>query len=273
MAAGASGEQVRGAELVGALCLATDLGMGFPFEHGLHTTLIAMRLADRLGADRTTASQTYYACLLSHAGCTTDAHVAAGIFGGSLTEHLNPVMFGSRREALLGLLRALPEPGRAAPVRAAQVVRALPRLAREQGSEIAAACEVAEMLARGLGVPPPAAGLLAYVTERWDGHGPLGRAHGEGIPLPMRIVAVAMDAALQRVLAGPESAARLVRERAGKAFDPDVAMCLADHADEILAMRRSPRGRRSWRGSRNPRSCSRGLRSIARSRRWGASPT
>ena len=51
MSAGTSqgGEQVRSAELVAALCLATDLGMGFPFEHGLHSTLIAMRLADRLG--------------------------------------------------------------------------------------------------------------------------------------------------------------------------------------------------------------------------------
>ena len=39
-------ERVRTAELIAALCLATDLGMGFPFEHGLHTTLIAMRLAD-----------------------------------------------------------------------------------------------------------------------------------------------------------------------------------------------------------------------------------
>jgi len=70
-------ERVRAAELIAALCLATDLGMGFPFEHGLQTTLIAMRVADRLGVDRETASQTYYACLLSHAGCTTEAHVAA----------------------------------------------------------------------------------------------------------------------------------------------------------------------------------------------------
>jgi hypothetical protein len=49
--------------------------MGFPFEHGLHTTLIAMRLAERLGIDRENVSQTYYACLLSHSGCTTDAHL------------------------------------------------------------------------------------------------------------------------------------------------------------------------------------------------------
>ena len=34
-------DRVRAAEVVGTLCLATDLGMGFPFEHGLRTALIA----------------------------------------------------------------------------------------------------------------------------------------------------------------------------------------------------------------------------------------
>src|SRR5215204_7719100 len=113
-------EQVRAAEVIGALCLATDLGMGFPFEHGLHSTLVATRLAERLGVDAATASHTYYACLLAHAGCTTDAHVTAEIFGDSLTTHLNPVVYGSRREVLAGLVRALPEPESAAPVRAIQ---------------------------------------------------------------------------------------------------------------------------------------------------------
>ena len=58
-------ERVRTAELIAALCLATDLGMAFPFEHGLHTTLIAMRLAGKLGIDRPSTCETYYACQLS----------------------------------------------------------------------------------------------------------------------------------------------------------------------------------------------------------------
>src|SRR5918911_2849968 len=83
-------EQIRAAEVIGALCLATDLGMGFPLEHGLRSTLAATRLADRLGVDPATASQAYYACLLSHAGCTTDAHVTAEVFRDSPTPHLKP---------------------------------------------------------------------------------------------------------------------------------------------------------------------------------------
>ena len=118
-------EAVGSAELVAALCLSTDLGMGCPFEHGLHSTLIATRLAERLGVGSATASQTYYACLLSHAGCTADAHVTAEVFGDSLTTHLHPVIRGSGREVFSGLIRALPAPESPAPVRVFQVARGL----------------------------------------------------------------------------------------------------------------------------------------------------
>src|SRR6266545_562717 len=69
-------DEVRGAELIAALCLATDLGTEVPLEHGLHSTLVAMRLAERLGVDSQTAAQTYYGCLLFHAGCTADAEIS-----------------------------------------------------------------------------------------------------------------------------------------------------------------------------------------------------
>ena len=70
-----------------------------------------MRIADRLGVDREDLAETYYACLLSHSGCTTDAHVAPHVFGGSLTTHLHPLMYGSGRDVRgqQGFLRALPD--------------------------------------------------------------------------------------------------------------------------------------------------------------------
>ena len=235
-AAGESGEQVRGAELVGALCLATDLGMGFPFEHGLHTTLIAMRLADRLGVEHATVRETYYASLLAHSGCTTDAHVTPEVFGGSLTATAQAHLYGSPREVLTAMLRTLPDPGASGLRRAGQAVRRLPKMARVQRPHLSAACEVATMLGAALGLPASAAALPEYMFERWDGHGPLGRARGDEIPLAMRIVHVSEDAAFQRVVGGDEHAARVVRERAGHAFDPAVAACLADHAGEILTL-------------------------------------
>jgi response regulator RpfG family c-di-GMP phosphodiesterase/DNA-binding CsgD family transcriptional regulator len=233
--AGSAAEQLRTAEVIGTLCLATDLGMGFPFEHGLHTTVIAMRLADRLGVDRQTAVQTYYGSLLSHAGCTTDAHLAAEVFGGSLTEHLNPLMYGSSREVMTGLIRALPDPGASGPARAAQIAQRLPRMVRSSRPAIAANCEVAGMLAEQTGAPAGVAASLAYLTDRWDGKGPLRRAVADAIPLSMRIVHVAIDAALQRHLAGEEFAARLIGEHAGRGLDPEVAGCVAADAPGLLS--------------------------------------
>ncbi len=209
--------------------------MGFPFEHGLHSTLIAMRLADRLGLGGEQVSQTYYACLLSHSGCTTDAHVTAEVFGDSLLARFHPVRYGSGLEVLSGLLRALPDSESRGLVRAGQAVRRLPRMAREMRPHLTASCEVAGMLADGLGLSGSVQGLFAHRFERWDGHGPLGRAKGDQIALPMRIVHLAVDAAFQHLIGGEERVVRLARDRAGHAFDPEVAACLTEHVREILA--------------------------------------
>jgi HD-GYP domain-containing protein (c-di-GMP phosphodiesterase class II) len=228
-------QQVRTAEVVAALCLATDLAMGFPFEHGLHATRVAVRLGERLGIDPQTASEAYYACLLSYCGCTADAEIAAEIFGGDLTAGFGPVLFGSQREILGGIVRALPDPDSAAPARAFQIARRLPKAASHGRPHMVALCEVGEMLAERLGLPRSVRGLFVYTTERWDGKGPLRRAKGEEIPLAMMIANVARDAALQHLLGGVERAAEVVRARGGGAFDPRVAGCLADNAAEILA--------------------------------------
>jgi HD-GYP domain-containing protein (c-di-GMP phosphodiesterase class II) len=226
---------VRTAELIAALSLATDLGTGLPLEHGLQSTLVAMRLAERLDLNRQAATETYYACLLFYVGCTADTDVAVEIFGGNLHEHYTPVMFGSRGELIRGLMRALAEPDRSAPVRAAQVVRRLPLAARSQTGHLASICEVGEMLTERLGLPQGVQGLFAGFTERWDGKGAPRGIGGEAIPLPVRVVHVARDATFQRMLGGPELAARVVRDRAGGAFDPAVAAALAHHAAELLA--------------------------------------
>ena len=230
------GERVCAAEVIAALSLATDLATGLPFEHGLESTLAAMRLAERLGVDAETEQQTYYACLLFHVGCTADAHVAADLFGESgVLRHLGPAMFGSQRQAALATLRALAPQVGPAPARALGVARKLPRAVGAYRRHVEAACEVATMLTDRLGLPPDIQGLFAGFTERWDGKGELGLARGEEIPLAVRIAHVARDATVQRMIAGPEVAAQVVRGRAGHAFDPAVAACLADGIEDIFA--------------------------------------
>ncbi len=232
------GEQIRAAEVIAALSLATDLGIGVPLEHGLQSTLYAMRLAEQLGVDSETASQTYYACLLFYVGCTADAEVAAETFGDddALATYAMPARFGSKPEMMTGMMRALASSGSPAPVRAMQIARGMPKAAKEFKGHIIAFCEVAQMLTDRLGLPASMQGLFGYLVERWDGKGLPGRAKREEIPLPVRIASVARDAAFQRMVGGAEFAAQVVRRRAGGAFDPTVATRLADEAAELLAL-------------------------------------
>lgn len=214
--------------------------MGFPFEHGLHATLLARRLADLLGVDSETASQTYYVCLLTYTGCTTDADIAIQIYGGNQRESITPVQFGSTRQMLGGVLRALPSPESPPTGRLYQIARRLPRAARFLKPHFAAMCDVAEMLAQRLGLPPSIHRLFVYLTERWDGTGVLSRAVGDEIPLPLRINSVARDAAYQQLVGGDDRAVEVIRQRAGKAFDPDIANAFAAEAADLLTAADAP---------------------------------
>ncbi len=229
-------DRVRTAEFVAALSLATDLGMGFPLEHGLQSTLVGMRIADRLDVDEDTARQAYYGCLLFYIGCTADAEVAAGLFAeGALLTHFTPVMFGSPAQTLAGVIRALADvDGRPSAARALRAVSSLPRAARGHRRHIAALCEVAQMLTARVGLPDDVSALSATLTERWDGRGEPSHLRGERIPLGARIAQVARDTTFHHMLGGREHTIRTVRERAGHAFDPSIVAVVTDTVDELF---------------------------------------
>jgi HD-GYP domain-containing protein (c-di-GMP phosphodiesterase class II) len=234
-------EQVRAAEVVASMCLTTDLGMGFPFEHGLHATLATMRLCEALGVDKDTLSDTYYACLLMYAGCTVDEEERSAIFAGSMTEHHTHRQFGSRVESLSGVVRALPSPDTNLPRQAWQVATRLPRAARFVDGHLAAMCEVAGMLAERLGMPKSVHGMFPLLTERWDGKSTLERASGDEIPLPLRIIHVGRDATYQRLIGDDGYVKEVIQSRSGKAFDPDVSAAFLRNADEILGPPEPPK--------------------------------
>jgi HD-GYP domain-containing protein (c-di-GMP phosphodiesterase class II) len=228
-------DEVRTAEVIGALCLATDLGIGLPFEHGLQSTIIAMRLADSLGVDAETAVQIYYGCLLFYVGCTVDAESSAELFDdGVLLSYFNPVIFGAPTQTLAGIVRALAASGGTPPGKALRVAT-LPKAVLGHRKHIVALCEVAQMLSERLGMPRGVYDLWVHYTARWDGKGQPGGLKEEEIPLSLRVIHVARDAALQRMIGGEEYAARVVQERAGGAFDPAIAARLVREAGDILA--------------------------------------
>ena len=133
------------------------------------------------------------------------------------------------------MIRALPDPDSGTLKSGLEIAARFPKAARFRRTHFTALCEVAMMLSERLGLPDEINGLFLYLTERWDGTGVLGRKAGDDIPMALRIVTVARDAAYQTMVGGEEHAARVIRDRAGHAFDPDVAMVLSDNASEMLS--------------------------------------
>ena len=228
-------DDVRTAELVACLSLATDLAMGLPREHGLESTIIGARLARSLGVDDDTASQAFYGSLLYYIGCTADAEISAELFPwGTMLENFNPAIYGSPGEVIRGIVRSIPDPEADRLTRALQIARTLPRAMRGHPAHMTAMCEVAQMLGERVGLPASIYGLFGQLTERWDGKGGPNGLKGDAIPLALRIVSVARDVSMQKWVGGLEYATDVIRRRAGGGHDPYVAEQFCAHADELV---------------------------------------
>src|SRR5689334_7258522 len=72
---------VRLAELMAALSLATDLGMGQPMEFALSSCILAVRLAEKGGYSEEALREVYYQALLRYIGCNAETDWLASIVG------------------------------------------------------------------------------------------------------------------------------------------------------------------------------------------------
>ena len=225
-------ERLRLAELMAALSLATDLGMGQPLEQALRTCLIAIELAERMGLTKDEISEVFYVALLRFLGCTADAHEVAEMFGGDdLTARgaAAPVVGGSPLEIGRELLKVGAGQG---PVRRMQLIARGPQLAREGAR---AHCEMAEHLAVRLGLPAGVRRALGVEYLRWDRLGaPRGFSRND-IRISARIVFVARDAEVLHREGGSRLLRASLRARSGHAYDPAVVGTLLQHAEEVMA--------------------------------------
>src|ERR1700730_16080385 len=249
-------EGLRLAELMAALSLATDLGMGQPLEQALRTCLIALGLGERLGLRGEELSEVYYVALLRFLGCTADAHEWAEMAGGdeiALRAAIAPVLGGSPAEFATTVM---PRVGAGlGPVRRAWLVGGMMRYGRHRAREgVRAHCELAENLAQRLGLPGGVRAGLGGAFEQWNGAGFPNGLSGEAISFSARIVFIARDVEVLHREGGPERVSMAVRARGGAAHDPAVAeACLAGAADvlacaesaspwdEVLAREAEPR--------------------------------
>ncbi|HWO92040.1 MAG TPA: HD domain-containing phosphohydrolase [Methylomirabilota bacterium] len=229
-------ERLRLAELMAALSLATDLGMGQPMEQALRTCLIAVSLGDRLGLSRDELSEVYYVALLRFLGCTADAHEFAAMVGGddiSMRAAIAPVLGGTRNEFAS---QVMPKVGAGkGPLRRAQLLAGMLSSGEQQGREgVRAGCELAVNLAGRIGLPSGVRRGLASAFETWSGTGFPDGIGGEAIPLSARLVFVARDAEILQRRGGDEAVKAAMQERGGVTYDPSVAAAFLSNFHALM---------------------------------------
>lgn len=228
---------IRLAELVAALSLATDLGMGQPLEYALCSCVLAVRLGEALGLDAATLREVYYQALLRYIGCNAESYVLASLFGDELATRTDyaTVDAGSAAEVVSFVLRRVraANDGVSPLVLARQIAAGLlsgPRI--REG--FAGHCEVAQRLATRLGFGEASVRALGQLYARWDGRG-VPAVRGDEIAPAVRVVTLAQDAITFARLDGPEAAAAMARERRGGAYDPRIVDCFCQRATRLLA--------------------------------------
>jgi hypothetical protein len=77
---------LRRAELLAALSLAADLGMGLPLENAQRTAIVTVALGRAAELAARDLKDAYVLALLRHVGCTADAPIVADAFGGDEIE-------------------------------------------------------------------------------------------------------------------------------------------------------------------------------------------
>jgi HD-GYP domain-containing protein (c-di-GMP phosphodiesterase class II) len=210
----------RLAEVVAALSLATDLGLGQPLEHGLRSCVIASRLATALDLDATTRDATYWVTLLAMAGCTGDSSEMTEIFGDDIAFRSGMYGVGPGQLDMPRYLfsRAGSDGG---PLRRLSAGAGL--VAGGMGTVMeafVADCVVASRFADRLGLGPEVGTPLEQKFARWDGKGiPPGLA-GEDIPLAARILNLSWRAEAQHRLGGVDATREWLRRHAGTTLDP-----------------------------------------------------
>ncbi|MDQ0802196.1 hypothetical protein QF050_003835 [Arthrobacter sp. SLBN-112] len=70
----------RRSEVLAALSLAIDLGLGQPMEHMLRSCLLALRIAGAAGVDTAGQGRLYYANQVAWIGCHADSFELAALF-------------------------------------------------------------------------------------------------------------------------------------------------------------------------------------------------
>ena len=231
-----AGSGVRLSQLLAAVSLGTDLGMGHPMEHVLRQSAIALRLAERLGLPPAEREVVYYSSLLAWVGCHVDAYEQAKWFGDDLAlkREIRFVDEGRALDLTRFVLRNLGA-GRPALARA-RLAATFAGDGRRVVDEISENhWRTVDCLMDRLGLSDSIRASVGQTFERWDGKGDPDGVAGADLRMATRLVNLADVVEVFHHAAGVDAAVAVARERSGTQFDPRLVELFCESAEEIFA--------------------------------------
>lgn len=226
-------QNIRLAEIIGALSRALDLTEGQPAGHCVRCAWIGTSIGRALGLPEEDLSELYYTLLLKDLGCSSNAARICELYLADDLAFKNDFKFvnGSLSQVLgfvishTGLKAGLAERFRSV----FNIIRNGGEIARElietrcqRGAEIARMMRFSEGVAQG----------ILDLDEHWDGGGkPMG-LKGEAISLFSRIALLAQVVDVFHVGAGRQACLDEVAARQGEWFDPAVVQAFFKVAGE-----------------------------------------
>ncbi|WP_040801663.1 HD domain-containing phosphohydrolase [Nocardia higoensis] len=229
-----SGRGLSRAELLAAISLAIDLGLGQPMEHMLRSSLIAMRIADRMGLDPQQQTIMYYVDLVGWIGCHADSRELSVLFGDDIAFRADTYTVDRAGLPFLRLMTS--HVGRGLPVweRGIRAAAFLVTARNQVATLIRSHCTSAGVLSDRMGLDEEVGKALAFVFERWDGRGLPNGVRGEDIPVEIHIAHVADVIEVHLRTGGLEHAKAVLRSRRGSQFDPAIAAVFDRDAAAIV---------------------------------------
>jgi HD-GYP domain-containing protein (c-di-GMP phosphodiesterase class II)/DNA-binding CsgD family transcriptional regulator len=226
--------QVRLSEVIAAVSLGADLGLGQPMEHVLRSCVIATRFARRLKVSEDDLETTYWLTLLVTVGCTGVSYELTPLFGDDIAWRSRWHDVGP--SALSQLRYHLGQAGSdRSPTGRLRVRVDLMRTGlRAVQDSLAAHCRVSGRLGALVGLEPHLSQALDQTFARWDGKGVPRGLGGDRIVLPMQICQLADGVEVWHREGGVQGAIERVRAGAGTYFDPDLVDSWAKAAAEVL---------------------------------------
>jgi HD-GYP domain-containing protein (c-di-GMP phosphodiesterase class II)/DNA-binding CsgD family transcriptional regulator len=230
------GAAARRAEVLAALSISIDLGLGLPMEHVLRSSLLSSMLADELELDDEQRATVYYTNLVLWIGCHADSHEFSRWFGDDLAMRRGSYELDWAGLPYLTYLLRHAGSGQPAARRTRMLLTLLLTPRTRMAALIHSHCLSAGLMAERIGLDPSVREAVACAFERWDGSGlPVGR-RGEEIPLATRVVQLAEACEVRQRSHGTSGALAMARERSGRQFDPRLVDALGRCRDRINAL-------------------------------------